>query len=139
MANFALGTKSMNKLMGVHSDLVAVVERAIELTTQDFMVLEGVRSEQRQRELYGQGRSAADLIAVGVGPALSNPSAKGVTRTRKSIHFVLNDGFGHAVDLYPYPIDMVAVNKGNSKCSNACRIYEGLQGYARSGSGFSVK
>ena len=55
MGNFALGTKSINKLEGVRSDLVRVVKRAIELTTQDFMVLEGVRSEQRQRELYGQG------------------------------------------------------------------------------------
>ena len=111
MGTFALGTKSINKLEGVRSDLVRVVKRAIELTTQDFMVLEGVRSEQRQRELYGQGRSAADLIAVGVGPSLSNPSAKVVTWTLKSNHFVQADGFGHAVDLVPYPVDWSTLSK----------------------------
>jgi peptidoglycan L-alanyl-D-glutamate endopeptidase CwlK len=49
MGNFALGTRSICKLSGVHPDLVRVVKRAIELTSQDFMVLEGVRTEQRQR------------------------------------------------------------------------------------------
>ena len=111
MANFALGEKSITKLEGVRSDLVRVVKRAIELTSQDFMVLEGVRTEQRQRELYGHGRSAADLIVVGVDPALSKLTAKVVTWTLKSNHFAQADGFGHAVDLVPYPVDWNTLSK----------------------------
>lgn len=111
MSRFQLGTKSINNLEGVRSDLVRVVKRAIELTDQDFMVLEGVRTEQRQRELYGQGRSAAELSAAGVDPALSKPLAKVVTWTLKSNHFVQADGFGHAVDLVPYPVDWNTLSK----------------------------
>jgi peptidoglycan L-alanyl-D-glutamate endopeptidase CwlK len=111
MTNYALGTKSINKLEGVRSDLIRVVKRAIELATQDFMVLEGVRTEKRQRELYGQGRSAAELIKAGVDPSLAKPSAKVVTWTLKSNHFKQADGFGHAVDLVPYPVDWNTLSK----------------------------
>ena len=46
--SFKLGTKSRENLRGVHPDLVAVVERAIEITKQDFTVIEGMRTLQRQ-------------------------------------------------------------------------------------------
>ena len=109
--SFSLGTKSISKLDCVHPSLVSVVRRAIELTEQDFMVLDGVRSEQRQRELYGQGRTAAELKAAGVDPALAKPSAKVVTWTLKSNHFKQADGFGHAVDLVPHPVDWNTISK----------------------------
>ena len=32
-----------------------------------------------------------------------------------SKHLIQSDGYGHAVDLYPYPIDMNRVNKGDAK------------------------
>jgi peptidoglycan L-alanyl-D-glutamate endopeptidase CwlK len=88
---YALGPQSRARLQGVHPDLVKVVERAIELTDQDFMVLEGVRTPARQRELYAQGRTA--------------PGPK-VTWTLNSNHFINpKTGFGHAVDLVPFPVD----------------------------------
>lgn len=105
MAQFSLGERSVQRLLGVRPDLVAVVRRAIEITAQDFMVLEGVRTERRQRELYGQGRTAAELRAVGVDPALAKPGMQKVTWTLKSNHFKQKDGYGHAVDLVPYPLD----------------------------------
>ena len=40
---------------GVKPDLVKVVKRAIELTTVDFGVIEGVRTEERQKELVAKG------------------------------------------------------------------------------------
>lgn len=87
----ALGAKSRERLDGVHPDLVKVVKRAIQLTDQDFMVLEGVRTPVRQRELYAQGRT-------GPGPK--------VTWTLNSNHFINSkSGYGHAVDLVPFPID----------------------------------
>jgi len=54
---FHLSEKSLRRLQGVHPDLVKVVKRAIELTTQDFTVLEGLRSRERQQQLYNDGKS----------------------------------------------------------------------------------
>ena len=54
---FKLGERSLSRLQGVHPDLVKVVKRAIELTTIDFTVLEGLRSPERQRQLYEAGAS----------------------------------------------------------------------------------
>lgn len=96
MSRFSLGAQSRARLKGVHPQLVRVVERAIELTTVDFMVLEGVRTPQRQRELYAQGRTRP-------GPV--------VTWTLTSNHFVKADGFGHAVDLCPWPVDWTDLKK----------------------------
>lgn len=76
---FTLGTKSLARLDGVHPNLVAVVMRAIELTTQDFTVQEGLRTIETQREYL----------------------AKGVTKTLDSKHLRQPDGYGHAVDLVP--------------------------------------
>lgn len=74
---YTLGNKSRSKLQGVHPDLVAVVERAIQFTEQDFTVLEGLRSIDRQKELVATGKS----------------------KTMNSRHLT-----GHAVDLAPWPI-----------------------------------
>lgn len=52
-----LSTVSLAKLEGVHTDLVKVVHRAIELTEIDFRVLEGLRTVSRQKELVKAGAS----------------------------------------------------------------------------------
>lgn len=82
---FKLGKRSEERLVGVDARLVAVVRRAIELSTVDFTVLEGVRTLGRQKELYAQGRTAPGKV---------------VTWTMKSKHI---DGL--AVDLVPFPVD----------------------------------
>ena len=74
MTSFVLGSKSRANLQGVHPHLVKVVERAIQLTTVDFQVFEGLRSRQRQAKLVSQGAS----------------------QTMDSRHLT-----GHAVDLVP--------------------------------------
>lgn len=73
---FYLSQKSKNRLRGVHPHLVAVVNKAIQLTDRDFSVAEGVRSMERQRHLVAAGKS----------------------QTMNSRHIT-----GHAVDLFPYP------------------------------------
>ena len=75
--SYTLGKRSLQNLSGVHPDLVAVVKRAIEITEQDFSVIEGIRNINRQRELY----------------------RKGATKTLNSRHIT-----GHAVDIAPWPI-----------------------------------
>ena len=72
---YSLGLKSKLRLQGVHPDLVKVVERAIEITRVDFTVLEGMRTETRQRRLV----------------------KKGASTTMRSRHLT-----GHAVDLGAY-------------------------------------
>lgn len=54
---YRLSKKSLNNLQGVHSDLIRVVKRAIELTEVDFGVTEGVRTISRQEELFKSGKS----------------------------------------------------------------------------------
>lgn len=90
---FNLGKTSLARLQGVDETLVNVVKRAIEISEVDFTVLEGVRTLERQRELYAQGRTAPGKI---------------VTWTMKSRHIE-----GKAVDLVPYPLDWNDLEKFN--------------------------
>ena len=100
MMTYKLGTRSKNNLKGVHPDLVKVVEKAIGLTTQDFTVIEGVRTTKRQQELYAQGRTAPGNIVTNVD---------GVKK--KSNHQAKADRYGHAVDIVPYPVDWDSISK----------------------------
>jgi len=54
---YKLGPRSQSRLKGVHPDLVKVVKRAIEITTVDFTVLEGLRDPARQKTLMESGAS----------------------------------------------------------------------------------
>lgn len=75
--SFSLGQRSKKNLEGVHPDLVKVVERAISITKQDFTVIEGLRTLERQKQLVKDGFS----------------------KTLNSRHLT-----GHAVDIIPFPI-----------------------------------
>ena len=72
---YKLSSRSLSRLEGVHPDLVKVVKRAIQITEQDFTVLEGLRSLERQKELV----------------------KKGASKTMNSRHLT-----GHAVDIAPW-------------------------------------
>jgi hypothetical protein len=74
MSKFKLSKRSLAKLEGVDAGLVAVVKRAIEITTVDFGVTEGMRSIETQRKYVDAGKSqtmnskhltgdAVDLVA----------------------------------------------------------------------------
>lgn len=78
---FKLSNKSLQRLDGVDSRLVEVVQFAIQVSGIDFAVTEGLRSVQRQRELV----------------------AKGASQTMKSKHI---DGL--AVDLAAYVGDRIS-------------------------------
>ena len=53
----ALSRRSRDRLVGVHPDLVQVVEAAIARTPVDFMVTEGLRTPERQAALVRAGAS----------------------------------------------------------------------------------
>ncbi len=70
-----LSERSLQRLEGVHADLVRVVKRAAATSNIDFTVLEGLRTLERQKTLV----------------------ARGASKTMKSRHLT-----GHAVDLAPF-------------------------------------
>lgn len=52
-----LTERDKSRLIGVHPDLVKVVERAAQITATDFIITEGKRTMARQRELVKAGAS----------------------------------------------------------------------------------
>lgn len=78
--------RSTKNLQSVLPQLADVVRLAIQITTQDFSVLQSVRTQAEQAALYAQGRTKP-------GPV--------VTWTLHSKHIPGADGYSHAVDLFP--------------------------------------
>lgn len=100
-SNFVFSDTSINRLNGVNDNLVKVVKRALELSTQDFAVLEGLRTKERQAELVRKGASqtmnskhitgrAVDLVPI-VGGKVSwdwkyfYPIAEAVRKAAKEL------------------------------------------------------
>lgn len=52
-----LSPRSLSRLQGVHADLVKVVTRASTMSDLDFIVLEGLRTLERQKQLFAAGAS----------------------------------------------------------------------------------
>ena len=100
---FNLSQRSLDRLVGVDERLQRVVKRAIELSKQDFMVLEGVRTRQQCMINYGKGRTIAQCVAKGVPARYANPNAAKVTWLNNP--FASKHVSGKAVDLVPYPVD----------------------------------
>ena len=100
---FKFSERSLKNLYGVHPLLAGCVHDVMDLQVMDFTVVEGVRSKERQKELFDAGK----------------------TQTMNSKHLIQSDGYGHAVDLYPYPIDMNRVNKGDAKRFSALAFWQG--------------
>jgi peptidoglycan L-alanyl-D-glutamate endopeptidase CwlK len=77
---FRLSQRSLDRLEGVHPDMTAVVERAIQLSKVDFGVTQGVRTLDEQKANVAAGRS----------------------QTMRSKHLLQQTGFSHAVDVVAY-------------------------------------
>ena len=114
-----LGTRSKENLKGVHPNLVKVMTTAITNSPIDFTITEGVRTTQEQQALYAQGRSTKGMIVT---------TKDGVKN--KSNHQAKTDGFGHAVDLYPYVDGKVNVLE-KSTVSNLKKIAVHIKAVAK--------
>lgn len=77
---FRFSEKSLNKLKGVHPDLIRVAKRAIEITKVDFGVTCGMRSVKEQERLVADGAS----------------------QTMNSKHLPQHDKYSHAIDVLAY-------------------------------------
>lgn len=54
---FSFGNRSKERLNGVHPDMVKVMEEAIKESPLDFSITEGLRTKERQQELFSAGKS----------------------------------------------------------------------------------
>ena len=106
---FVLSKLSLGRLEGVNPALVKVVKRAIEITQQDFLVVEGVRSKEECYINYGKGRTAAQCIAEGVPASYAQPKVAKVTWLNNPLDS--KHVTGKAVDLVPYPVDWNDLSK----------------------------
>lgn len=77
----SFGNTSTSRLLACHPDIQEVLFEAIKYF--DMTVLEGVRSLETQKQYVASGSS----------------------RTLNSKHLRQSDGYSHAVDVAPYPID----------------------------------
>ena len=68
------GSRSLKNMVGIHPDLRRVLDRALQDSPLDFSVIEGLRTLERQKQLF----------------------ASGASQTLNSRHLT-----GHAVDLAP--------------------------------------
>lgn len=94
---FQFSQRSQALLLTVKPNLRAVAQRAIELTEVDFGVVQGNRTLEQQRYLYGQGRTAQQLLKAGLTSKYARPDLPRVTWTLNSNHIG-----GNAIDVMPY-------------------------------------
>jgi len=82
---YKFGSTSLNRMQGVHPLLCECAERAISYGILDLTVppLGGLRTKMDQEQLVDIGAS----------------------QTMNSLHRIQGSGYGHAVDLIPYPVD----------------------------------
>ena len=119
---FQFGKRSLDNLATVHPDMQCLAKAALAASKVDFTVVEGKRTEQRQRELYGKGRDVTRLINAGYSVAeaerYAKPSESKVTNTLKSNHMS-----GKAIDVYPYIKGAVVVNPPQSAWDEIARAF----------------
>ena len=83
------GVTSMHRLRKVHPELRAILFEAVELYDITIPPLGGARTQTQQNELVADGKS----------------------KTANSKHVIQKDGYSHAVDVIPYPVDWNDANR----------------------------
>lgn len=83
--SYQFSTTSQKRLEGVHPVLIQTAERVLSYGVIDLTIppFGGLRTLNDQRGLV----------------------KKGVSKTLNSMHLPQNDGYGHAIDVIPYPVN----------------------------------
>jgi peptidoglycan L-alanyl-D-glutamate endopeptidase CwlK len=108
------GKASKARISQLHPDLEKVLNRYIEISKIDSTIIEGLRTDEQCYINFGKGRTAAECSARGCPPQYADPHANKVTwvgHPLSSNHRKKADGYGHAVDMYPYPVSLVLGKK----------------------------
>lgn len=85
---FVLSQASLDKLKGVHPNLINFFKELILISPWDFRILRGVSTPEEQNKLYQQGRTIKGLKVT---------NCDGFRK--KSNHQIKYDGLGYAVDI----------------------------------------
>lgn len=109
MSKYKLSERSLNNLKGVDERLVKIVKRAIQITEQDFIVIEGLRTREQMMINYGKGRTVSELAVHGIPASYAKPKEAKVTWL--SDPFSSKHGKGLAVDIVPAPVDWNDISK----------------------------
>lgn len=109
VSKYKLSERSLKSLEGVDPNLVKIVKRAIEITEQDFIVIEGLRTKEQMMINYGKGRTASQLAVHGIPASYAKPKEAKVTWLNNP--FASNHAKGKAVDIVPNPVDWNSIAK----------------------------
>ena len=104
LRRFELSPRSLRCLLGVHVDLQRVVKRAIHLTTVDFVVIEGLRTKERQRELLAAGASRTLNSRHITGHAVDLSAWLGTVRWEPALYVPIADSMKAAAKIERVPI-----------------------------------
>lgn len=85
---YVLSQTSLDKLKGVHPNLVNFLKELILISPWDFKVTAGVRTAEEQNKLYQQGRTVKGIKVTKVDG-----------HKQKSNHQIKFDGLGYAADI----------------------------------------
>ena len=85
---FVLSQASLDKLKGVHPNLINFFKELILISPWDFRILRGVSTPEEQNKLYQQGRTIKGFKVT---------NCDGFRK--KSNHQIKYDGLGYAVDI----------------------------------------
>jgi len=88
---FFFSGNSSERLNTCDKRLVSICKRALSFGVMDFSILEGVRSYERQKQLFHDGKS----------------------KTLQSKHLANQKGMSEAVDILPYPSRVNGINVWN--------------------------
>lgn len=113
---YQFSERSKKNLEGLHPTLKKLMQLSIGNSPIDFTVVHGVRTAEEQKALYEQGRTVPGSIVTNFDGY-----------TKQSNHQIKEDGFGYAVDIYPFVDGKVQVNDAKS----LIRISEHIKAVAR--------
>lgn len=138
------GKASQARMDGLHPNLREVLDKYIEISSVDSTIIEGPRSDEQCFINFGKGRNAAQCELGGCPAKYAQPHLSKVTWLGKALssnHRKKADGYGYAVDMYPYPVSLVLQGKAKDweplfnqmakdmqeavKCINAARTAKG--------------
>jgi peptidoglycan L-alanyl-D-glutamate endopeptidase CwlK len=156
--------RSLKNLRGIHPDLRRVIDRALQESPLDFIVIEGLRSEARQREMVASGASqtmnsrhltghAVDLLPIGpdgkaafdwplyhkLGPAVEAAAkAEGVAITWGGRWSKFRDGPHFELKRDVYPVSAWTTGDPAPKAPARVDDKEGVTPAVGAGAGLSV-
>lgn len=101
---FTFGKRSLERLKGVHPDLVWLAREALRESSQDFTVIEGLRTVARQRELVAVGASQTMDSRHITGHAIDCAAWVGEVRWDAGLYYPIAAAFQRASKALSIPV-----------------------------------